>query len=153
MSGFVAGGTTAGFTLTNDGFWPDIDADKLRAAQRIESAVTNARLEVAIVAAMIAVNRDLVGRRAEWTEAGHVTLEDVPSPKVNDVSVRVHTYLRAVYCATSAEVAERYRSYDATNSGEQKTAEEVDSVAEYRRDQRWAICDLLDTSRTTVELL
>lgn len=153
MSGFVAGGPSAPFNLVNDGFWPDIDANELRAAQRIDSTITNARLEMAIVNAMLSVNGDLVHRRAEWIAAGHATLADVPSLKVNDVSGLVHAYNRAVYSAVSAEVAERYRSFDATNSGEKKAAEEVDSIAEYRRDQRWAVRDLLGIGRTTVELI
>lgn len=154
MSGFVGGDTTpASFTLVNDGFWPDIDADHLREAQRIAGTITNARLELATVNAMLSVNSDLATRRAEWTAKGHATLADVPSPRINGVSALVHAYLRAVYCATSAEIAERYRSYDATNSGEQKAADEVDSIAEYRRDERWAIRDLLGIGRTTVELI
>ena len=153
MSGFVAGGVSTGFNLVNDGFWPDIDADKLRDAQRIESAITNARLEVATVAAMVSVNKDLRSCKLKWQASGHASLAKVPADQIGGKSVLVHSYLRAVYCATSAEVAERYRSYDSTNSGEAKAAEETSSIDEYRRDQRWAVRDLLGVGRTTVELI
>ena len=37
-----------------------------------------------------------------------------------DESQLLHLYRRIVYCRALAELIERYRSFDATNSGEQK---------------------------------
>ncbi|WP_435635340.1 head completion/stabilization protein [Pseudomonas solani] len=153
MSGFIAGGTPTAFTLSNDGFWPDIDANALRDAQRIDGSVSNARLEVATVAAMLSVNADLRSRKRHWQAAGHTKLASIPSERINGISALVHTYKRAVYAATSAEIAERYRTFDATNSGEQKAADEAQAIDDYRRDQRWAVRDLLGVRRTTVELI
>ena len=82
LSAFVAGGTTDPLLLVNDGFWPDIDAEKLRAAQRIASDVTNERLEVAAVAAMISVNRELHHLKFRHLAAGHTTLEAVPADQI-----------------------------------------------------------------------
>ncbi|ERI52175.1 head completion protein [Pseudomonas sp. EGD-AK9] len=153
MSGFVAGGTPQASTLTNDGFWPDIDADNLRAAQRIDASVTNARLEEAAVAAIISVNRELFKLKLRYLAEGHDNLAAVPADKVKDESVLVHTYRRAIYSTTSAEVAERYRSYSATDAGKAKADAEELGADDYRRDARFAIRDLLGISRTTVELL
>lgn len=153
MSGFVAGTPTADLSITNDGFWPNIDGDDLRAAQRIETAVTNERLKAAIVAAIIASNRELVSLKARYLGEGHATLADVPAAAIGGESPLVATYRRAIYSATSAEVAERYRTYDATNSGTDKADEERTTIDDYRRDARFALRDLLGVSRTTVELL
>lgn len=153
MSGFIAGGTAEAFTLVNDGFWPDIDADHLRAAQRIDAVVTNARLEVAAVAAMVAVNRDLSAAKAKWLAAGFGTLAEVPADKIAGASMYVHGYRRAVYSLTSAEVAERYRSYDATNSGAKSADQEEPSADDYRRDARHAVRDILGIGHATVELI
>ncbi|MBS7660569.1 head completion/stabilization protein [Pseudomonas lalucatii] len=153
MSGFVAGGAPQAFTLSNDGFWPDVDADALRAALRIDASVTNARLEVAAVAAVLSVNRELKAPKLAWQAEGHATLAAVPADQVNGQSELLALYRRAVYCTTAAEVAERYRSFDATNSGEAKADELAPSADEYRRDARFAIRDLLGVSRTTVELI
>lgn len=153
MSAFIAGGVAAPLTLTNDGFWPDIDLADLRDAQRIASSVTNGRLETAVVAAMISVNRELSTRKLRYQAEGHNHLDAVPAEKIAELSVLTHLYRRAVYSAASAEVAERYRSFDATNSGAAKAEEEEPTVDDYRRDSRFAIRDLLGISRTTVELL
>lgn len=153
MSGFIAGGTAEAFALVNDGFWPDIDADHLRAAQRIDAAVTNARLEVAAVAAMVAVNRDLSAAKAKWLAAGFGTLAEVPADQIAGASMHVHRYRRAVYSLTSAEVAERYRSYDATNSGAKGADLDEPSADDYRRDARHAVRDILGIGHATVELI
>jgi hypothetical protein len=153
MSGFVAGGSSAPLPLTNDGFWPDIDADRLRAAQRIPANVTNPRLEVATVAAMISVNRELKAHKLQWQAAGHATLADVPAEQINGQSSLLTLYQRAIYCSTSVEVSERYRSFDTTNSGDKNAEELTPTIDELRRDARWAIRDLLGIGRSTIELI
>jgi hypothetical protein len=153
MSGFVGNAPAQPFNLTNDGFWPDIDAAHLRERQRIGSNVTNARLEEAAVAAMISVNRELRTLKLRYMALGHDTLEAVPADQINNESELVHTYRRAIYSEASAEVAERYRTYSATEAGAAKGEAEELTADDYRRDKRFAIRDLLGISRTTVELL
>lgn len=153
MSGFVASAPAQPFTLTNDEFWPDIDANHLRERQRIGGNVSAPRLEEAAVAAMISVNRELRKLKLRYQAMGHAALEDVPAEQIQGKSELVHTYLRAVYCTVSAEVAERYRTYSSTNTGTAKGEEEEQSADDYRRDARFAIRDLLGINRTTVELL
>ncbi|TWC15704.1 head completion protein GPL [Pseudomonas sp. SJZ085] len=153
MSGFVAGGTVASGHINTDAFWPSIDLDQLRATLRIDASVTAPRLETAAVAAAISVNRELSEWRARQEAAGHAELADVPGDKINDVSVLEHLYRRAIEAATGAEVCERYRSYDTTNSGNQNAENLTPNIDDYRRDLRWAVRDFLGINRTTVELI
>lgn len=154
MSGFVAGGSTPTANHINtDSFWPSIDLDQMREALRIDASVTAPRLETAVIAAAISVNRELRQWRAHHQAAGHATLADVPAETINDQSELVHLYARAIQAATGAEVCERYRSYDSTGSGDRKAEALQFNIDEYRRDQRWAIRDLLGIGRMTVELI
>jgi hypothetical protein len=158
MSGFIAGGlvpsnSVPGSHINSDPFWPSIDLDSLRETLRIDSSVTPARLETAVVAAIISVNRDLAKWRTANLAAGFTTLADVPGNEVLGASERLHLYVRAVECAAGAEVCERYRGYDSTGSGSKNADENAPTIDDYRRDQRWAIRDFLGKSRTTVELL
>ncbi len=158
MSGFIAGGLVPSNSapsshINSDPFWPSIDLDSLRETLRIDSSVTPARLETAVVAAIISVNRDLAKWRATNLAAGFTTLADVPGTEVLGKSERLHLYVRAVECAAGAEVCERYRGYDSTASGSKNADEDMPTIDDYRRDQRWAIRDFLGKSRTTVELL
>ncbi|MEY9333174.1 hypothetical protein ABH911_003485 [Pseudomonas protegens] len=153
MSGFVAGGTTPSGHINTDPFWPSIDLDQLRATLRIDSSVTPARLETAVINAAISVNRELDDWRIAQQAAGYAELKDVPSTLVKDESAQVHLYRRAIEAGVGAEVCERYRSYDSTNTGNRKAEELAPNIDDYHRDQRWAIRDFLGTKRTTVELI
>ncbi|WP_287031343.1 head completion/stabilization protein [Pseudomonas sp. UBA6310] len=154
MSGFIAGGdTTAAFPISNGEFWPEIDGQQLRAAMRIDSSVTDARLEVATVNAMIEANRELATYRAARQGEGHATLANVPAEQIKGESQLLHLYRRVIYCGALAELIERYNSYDATNTGEQKVTEEETSPDQLRRDARKALRTLLGVSHATVELL
>lgn len=154
MSGFVAGGSTPTANHINtDSFWPSIDLDQMREALRIDASVTPPRLETAVIAAAISVNRELLKWRGAQQAAGYATLAEVPAETINDQSELVHLYARAIQAATGAEVCERYRSYDSTGTGDRKAEALQFNIDEYRRDQRWAIRDLLGIARMTVELI
>lgn len=153
MSAFVASGTVASGHINTDPFWPSIDLDNLRANLRIDASVTPARLETAVIASAINLNRELSDWRAAQQAAGYTTLDEVPGDRIKDVSVKAHLYRRAIEAGTGAEVCERYRDYSATNTGNNKAEEVAPSIDDYRRDLRWAIRDFLEKSRTTVELI
>jgi len=154
MSGFIANGTAGTEAeISNDGFWPAIDPAELRARIRLDGAVAEPRLRAAIIAAILAANGELAMWMAQQRAAGHAKLEDVPAAQVDGKSRLVQLYLRIVACATAAEVAERYRSYDTTAAGNQRADDLTPSIDELRRDVRWAIRDFLGTPRMTVELI
>ena len=153
MSAFVASGPVNGGHINTDPFWPSIDLENLRATLRIDDSVTPARLETAVIAAAINLNRELKLWKAKQLAAGYTTLADVPDEKINDVSVQAHLYRRAIEAGTGAEVCERYRDYSATNTGNSKAEELTPNIDDYRRDLRWAVRDFLGLSRTTVDLI
>ena len=155
MSGFTATGTTSATpdAIANAPFWPAIAPGTVRASMRLDGTVTDARLRHAIVAAMLAVNDELQNWAQTQQAAGYAALADVPSTTVDGLSRRTQLYLRAVACATAVEVAERYRSFDATDSANQRADDLSPSITELRRDQRWAVRDLQNLPRSTVELI
>ncbi|MXI46132.1 head completion/stabilization protein [Pseudomonas moraviensis] len=156
MNGFIAGGNGApapGGHINTDPFWPSIDLDDVRGALRIDSSVTPIRLETATIAAVISVNREFAKWRRTKQAEGYTILGEVPAEQINDESELVHLYQRAIYAATGAEICERYRSYDCTNSGNQNVDDLTPSIDELRRDQRWAVRDFLAINRTTTELI
>lgn len=157
MSGFIANGSIPAAAephpISNDGWWPDLDGEAVRAALRLDSSISAMRLEVALVNAVLSVNRELDTYKLAQQALGYAALAAVPGPLIQNQKRPVHLYLRAVYCTAGAELAERYRSYDATNAGDKNAEELTPSIDEYRRDARWAERDLLGISRATVELL
>ena len=153
MSGFIASGSTPSGHINTDPFWPSIDLDALRSTLRVDASVTPARLETACISAAINLNRELKDWRVIQQAAGYSELAQVPAEQVQDFSTLVHLYRRAIEAGTGAEVCERYRSYDSTNSGNKNADDLTPSIDDYRRDLRWAVRDFLGTNRTTVELI
>jgi hypothetical protein len=150
--------TPAPALIVNDGFFPDIDPAMFREQHRIRDAVTPARAREALIAAILTVYRDLSHFALAQRAGGALRLSDVRFPDgslpvIDGTSALVLLYRRAVFTAAKAEVVERYRDIDTTGAGQRKGEELEPSVGELRRDSLHAIRDILQVSRTTVELI
>lgn len=159
MSSFIAAAPVpapaqpGGEPIGNDGFFPDIDVDQAYAAMRLDGTVTPQRLRASLVEAVISVNAELDAWKVAQQSFGRNTLADVPAPKIDGKSAHLHRYYRAVLCMAVAWLIERYRTIDATATGDRKAEAENLAVDDLRRDARWAISDLMGVARTTVELI
>jgi hypothetical protein len=102
---------------------------------------------------MLSANDSLAKWRAGRQAAGYDSLDEVPGPAIDGVPRAVALYLRAVRCGVGAELAERYRSYDATDGANQRADDLAPSISELRRDMAWALSDLQGLPRCTVELI
>lgn len=155
MGDFVAPGVdpTPETDIGNDGFFPDVKASEFRQTMRQDKTVTAERMRESLINSISSVNRQLAPWKALQVEAGMATLAAVDPSEIGGKPVKVHYYLRAVYSLAKAELIERYRDFDATNSGREK-ADEMDETEDYyRRDARWAVADIQGKQRTVVELI
>lgn len=134
-------------------FWPVIDMADLRAAARLDSTVSPARLVHAAQMAVLWVNRELSAWRQQQLAQGIERLADVPGDMVGGDTERVLLYRRAVYAETEANARERYRGLDTTGKGQAAAEREEQPIDDLRRDARWAIRDFLGQARSTVELI
>lgn len=140
-------------SIGNGDFWPEVDPAQIREAQRIDSTITVERLRSALIEAMATVNGELEAWRLLQIAAGHATLIAVPAAEIDDESIHLHRYRRAVGCLAKAGLIERYRDYDTTARGDRKADVLENPIDDLRRDARWAISDIQGVGRTTVELI
>jgi hypothetical protein len=139
--------------IASAAFWPEVDPVLIRAAQRIDLTVTPERLHNALIEAIATVNDELAAWRAARELEGRATLAAVPAELIDNTSVLVHRYQRAVGCMAKAALFERYRDYDTTAAGNKKADQLESQIDDLKRDARWAISDILGVTRTTVELI
>lgn len=139
-------------TVTNDGFFPEIDLNQMRETVRLDGTVTTARLRDAAITAVISINGELQAWKAAQIAAGAAQLADV-GPRIGGVGVQVSRYLTAVYRTAKADLTERYRDFDATPAGEAKADQLEGTIGDDRRAARWAVRDLLGLPRSTIELI
>ncbi len=143
--------------VANDGFWPDIDCEKLRADIRLDGTVTPHRLHKALLAAMWSVNGELRDWKKLQTAAGHTTLQAVPADQLGGQSVKVEQYRAAIYAHVQAQLAEAYRDVSTLPQGAGKEPRVLAAIETrvdgFHQQLRWAIADLQDISRVIAALL
>ena len=154
-TGFIANAPTspAEGEIDSSPFWPAISLPDLRDTVRLDGTVTTARLKHAVIDAITSVNRDLADWRSARQAEGHATLAAVPSEVINNESVHLHSYRRAVYAMARANLLERYTDYSATGDGVKGADAKIISSDDLYRDARFAIRDILGTTHNTVELI
>jgi hypothetical protein len=140
-------------TITSAPFWPAISLADLRETVRLDGTVTTARLKHAVIEAITSVNRDLADWRYARQAEGRSTLADVPAEPIDGESEHLHSYRRAVYAMTRANLLERYTDYSATGDGAKGAEAKIISSDDLYRDARFAIRDILGTTHNTVELI
>lgn len=134
-------------------FWPVVNLNTLRAIMRTDGTITTERLRHAVIDAIAAVNSDLSGWAINRQGDGYSLLADVPSQSIDNESVLVHWYRRAVYSMARANLYERYLDSTATADAVKDTDARDMTANDLYRDARFAISDILGTTHTTVELI
>ncbi|MEQ1511678.1 MAG: head completion/stabilization protein [Lysobacteraceae bacterium] len=158
MSAFVATAPTAvpGSTadsIANDGWFPDLQLSDIRAIVRLDGTVTDDRLRDAVRFAMLHVNQQLDGFRVREQAKGALSMESVSDRVLDGKNRLALLYLRAVSCWAKADLLERYRSLDSTDSGLRRADEMATAIDEQRRNTSWALRDIQSLPRTVVELI
>ena len=154
-TGFIANATTspAEGEIDSSPFWPAISLPDLRDTVRLDGTVTTARLKHAVIDAITSVNRDLADWRRAREAEGVATLAAAPGEVINGESAYLHSYRRAVYAMTRANLLERYTDYSATGDGVKGADAKIISSDDLYRDARFAIRDILGTTHITVALI
>ncbi|MFM5835782.1 head completion/stabilization protein [Aeromonas caviae] len=154
-TGFIANAPTspAEGEIDSSPFWPAISLPDLRDTVRLDGTVTTARLKHAVIDAITSVNRDLADWRRAREAEGVASLAAVPGEVINGESAYLHSYRRAVYAMTRANLLERYTDYSATGDGVKGADAKIISSDDLYRDARFAIRDILGTTHITVALI
>lgn len=144
------GETSSAAPLTSGPFWPEIVPSHFRDTMRQDTTIPDPRLREVLAGAIADVN----GRLTTWANQQTAqTLADVAATHINGESVKVLSYRQAVYALAKAQLVERYRDYDSTQSGHQRADEMDETVDDYRRDATWNIARIIDRPRTVVEMI
>lgn len=130
--------TPSNINVNSGEFWPVVSLNRIRDEIRIDSSVTDPRLKSAVQYAVIHTNQQLM--KIFGTKA---TLAEITDQVIDDESVAVVLYLQAVAAGAGAKLLERYRGFDSSAKEDKRSELQEPSIDEYRRDQQWAIRDIL----------
>ncbi|WP_038904565.1 head completion/stabilization protein [Dickeya zeae] len=139
-------------TVSAGEFWPVIVLRDLRLAARITGGITTTRLMHVTTEAVVHVTDQLASWQQTQQATGYAALADVPARQVNDESIKVYRFRRAVYAIARALLLEGYRDVDTTAKGD-KAADTFDNQCDdLWRDARWSIADISGAQRLFAEL-
>lgn len=134
-------------------FWPDIDPVEIREQQRIDNTIPPQRLRAALIEAAATAIEALAAWKIIQVEAGIASLDAIEAEQIDNTSLLVHRFRRAVGCLAKALIVERYRDFDTTGRGERNAEPLVDTIADCRRDYHHAIADIIGRPHSTIELI
>jgi hypothetical protein len=136
-----------------DGWWPELSLAAIRAAYRIDAAISDARLREAVRSAIAYALMELAAWQAGHVAAGVQHLLDLPGPAIDGEHRLALLWRRAIASLAKAEIAETMLDYDATGQG-QRSLDAVDpSIAQLRRDAAHALADMAGRPRVRSTLL
>ena len=132
-------------------FYPDFSLSAFRDAMRVGSTIPDGRVKTAVIDAALKTLQDLLPLRNRYSD--YEKLEDVPSDKMDGISVLLHRYRSAVYNEAKASLTEKYRDFDSTQSGHDEADKLEMTIDDYRRVARENIRALLGKPRATIKIL
>lgn len=139
--------------ITNDGFWPDIDARQYRETTRQDGDIPAVRLREALLQGINDANKALREWKTTQLSLGYSTLYDVPADVIDNESEQAQRYRRAVFAIARAVISEQFRGTDTTHGGEQRARTLETTIGELWRMADWAINDIMGIPRVTVDLI
>lgn len=158
MNGFVATPpapqSPAAAKVKADGWFPDIDVNKVRDAMRLRGDVPHGRLVEAIRGGILTATIDLAAWKADWVAQGKADLAAVkPDDKIDDEHRLSMLFTRAVRFYAAAELADLARDSSATNDEADRIEEESLVAPDMKRIALQAVRDLLGVGRCDIELI
>ena len=141
---------TVNSTVTNDGWWPDMDTGLFQTNYRLPAEFELGMVEDNLQLAMAETNRTLRTWKASQQEAGYQAMLDVPSDEIGGDKLTLIYYRRAVFCLAKSALLKQFATTDrreAANNEAKESEETEDKFLEYARD---AISDFLGLCRIGV---
>lgn len=148
MSAFIATPPTPetpeDSVIVVDDWFPEISLINIRDTIRMgENVVTHARLEAAVLGALVTALRHLADWRSAHASRGVASLADIDDIAMMGTARPVVLWQRIVRFYTAAEIADGHRDITATDEGQIRAEEENMTADQYRRLAHNAVTDLL----------
>lgn len=135
-------------------FWPAVDLTHLRAALRIDQAVTPERLLDVTRNAVLDIMAELEAWKRDQEDKGIAKLVDVAGRfSVDGQSDYVIRWHRAIQSVVAADLADRQLGQSARSAGIERVEELAADIDIHRRNVTYAVRDFLGRPRIIAEVI
>ena len=137
-------------TVTNDGFWPDLNTGDFQTNYRLPAEYEQAMVEDHLQLAMAWANQTLRKWKTEQQAAGHHSMESVPSDEIGGEKLTLIHYRRAVFCHAKALLLQQFATTDRREAANNEAKESEETEDKFLEFSRHAITDFLGLCRIGV---
>jgi hypothetical protein len=140
--------------ITNDGFWPDINAGDFEKRRGVPMNMDKESIAYSLAAAIAQINIELVNTKSKYISMGEITASSIEGqPQIGDKNLLVILYEKAVFARAKSELLPEFATTQTKEAGENiamnQSAMRDQLLAESQQHIRAMICK----GRTGIELL
>lgn len=141
-------------SITNDGFWPDINAGDFEKRRGIPADMDPETIAYAVATAISQINIELTDKKAEYIELGYKTASSVEGqPCIGEKNLLVILYEKAVYARTKADLLPEYATQQTKDAGDRVAENEAETRNSLLAESQQHIRAIYGKSRVGVELI
>ncbi|MCJ8269342.1 MAG: head completion/stabilization protein [Psychrosphaera sp.] len=140
--------------ITNDGFWPDINAGDFEKRRSVPVDMDKDAIATSVVSAIAQINIELASVKSGYEDKGISRASDVVgSPSIADKNMLVILYEKAVYARAKAELLPEFSTTQMRDAGENVTQTESETRDSLFAESLQHIRTIRGKRSTGVELL
>ncbi len=140
--------------ITNDGFWPDVNAGDFERLRGTPAAQDDERIAFAVVNAIASVNLQLEAFKAKYQIQGIAKAEDIQVfPMVNNKNRIVVQYQSAVFARAKADLLPDFSTVHQKKEGDHLAERSLETKNELLAESERIVRNMLGKGRATVELI
>ncbi len=140
--------------ITNDGFWPDLNAGDFERLRGTPTAQDEERITYAVVNAISSVNLQLEKLKTRYQTQGIFKAEDVEAfPKVGGKNRIVIQYQSAVFARAKADLLPDFSTVHQKKEGDHLAERSLETKNELLAESERIIRNMLGKGRATAALI
>ncbi|WP_417585350.1 head completion/stabilization protein [Nitrincola sp.] len=140
--------------ITNDGFWPDVNAGDFERLRGTPAAQDDDRIAFAVVNAIASVNKQLTKLKSGYQTQGIAKAEDIEAlPKIGGKNHIVIQYQSAVFARAKADLLPDFATVHQKKEGDHLAERSLETKNELLAESERIVRNMLGKGRATVELI
>ena len=140
--------------ITNDGFWPDVNAGDFEKRRGVPAAQDSDRIAIALVNAISEVNKQLESLKTEYVEQGYSQAAEVPAnPSIAGKNRIVIQYESAIFARAKADLLPDFATVHQRKEGDHLAERSEEVKNELLAESERIIRNMCGMNRSTVTLL
>ncbi|GHA05630.1 head completion/stabilization protein [Oceanisphaera arctica] len=140
-------------TITNDGFWPDIEVGEFEQGRAIPADMQPETVAAAVLSAVAQVNIELMITKSKLQAEGHWMAAEVDGPHINGQNQLEILYRQAVFARAKADLVVEFGSVTQRDTGNNQATQSGDARAALLAESQQHIRAIKGVHRCGIELL